>query len=119
MRTLMMVTATLRKFETIKDEYNNEQRGTPVDKKVKCWISPRKAGIGAEDEVDREQSVDKYIIFLYGNYNVNSTDQFIVPESYSGIGQELVLEVYGEPQRMRDRHGKIRHLEIMCERVIG
>jgi hypothetical protein len=115
----MLVSATLRKFETSKDEYNNEKRDVPVDSKIKCWVASRRGGIDSENEIDREQSLDKYIIFVYGNYNVQSTDQIIIPESYSGVGEDLVLEVYGEPQRMRDRRGKVVHIEILCERVVG
>lgn len=119
MKTLMLISATIRRFATEKDEYGNQIRGEPEDTETKCWISPKKPGIDAENEKDRNQSKNSWTLIFYGNYDIMSTDQIIVAESYSDTGETLTLEVYGEPMKYRDRQGRIRHIEVVCEKVTG
>ena len=119
MRTLAVIPVTIRRFNLVKDEYNNDVRDVYTEIETKCWLAARKAGTDSENEVDRNQSKDNYALFFYGNYDIISTDQIFVDEAYSGTGKDMVLEIVGDPQRFRNRQGKINHIEVIGQIVNG
>jgi len=119
MKTLMTTPAVWRTFTTKKDDYNNTVRDEAADTEVMCWVTTRRAGIDAENNLDRTQIKQVYTLFFDGNYGIIGSDQIIIESEYSGTENQLVLEVFGEPQRLRDRQGNIRHLEVICEVIKG
>lgn len=122
MRTLMKIPAVVRRFEKSVDVYGNELRDRTeyVDTAVKCWVHQQAAGLDAEDTMDREQSVGKYIVFLYGNPDVKENDVILVGD-YDGSGDDRRdrHEVYGPPQKFYNRQGTVNHLQVLTRIVEG
>jgi hypothetical protein len=122
MRTLMTIPAVVRRFEKSTDIYGNELRDNMLytDTAVKCWVHQQASGLDAEDTVDRDQSVGKYVVFVYGDADVRSNDVIFVGD-YDGSGDDLRVkhEVYGPPQKFYNRQGRVNHLQILTRVVEG
>jgi len=122
MRTLMTVPATIRRFEKSIDIYGNELRDNVVytDTETKCWVSQQVSGLDAEDTVDRDQSVAKYVLYFYGNVSVMSSDIILVGD-YDGSGDDgrVKHEVYGPPQTFYGRQGKVNHIQVFTRVIEG
>jgi hypothetical protein len=118
----MTIPAVIRSFEKSVDIYGNYLRDSFIytDTATKCWVHQQAAGLDAEDTVDRDQSVGKYIIYFYGDASVKSDDIIFVGE-YDGSGDDgrTKYEVYGPPQKFYNRQGKVNHLQVLTRIVDG
>jgi len=127
MRTLLTISAWIRRFNTATDIYGNQTRGTTVDTPAMIRITPVSAGASSEDREDRDQVTWLYKVFLAGTADIRHDDQIVVDvdvyDSAAGSGdpqyKDLLLEVVGAPMLRFDRQGRVHHIEATCRRVEG